>query len=458
MGAVSGGILIEISPGETRAAIVDGKDRLAELLIERQDRPPLEGGIHLGRVTRVEPSLNGAFVTLEGAEDGFLRRSKGLHEGQAVIVQVTREPAGHKGPTLTDRPSIVGRFLALTPGRDDVTFARGLGNGRRRAQLETLAARLLSIAGCGFAIRAAAAQADDDFLSAEARRLRGDWAAIQQAAEAEKAPACLRAAPGLIETVLRDRQGNVVLIDDPVGYRRAEALVQDRLPDWRGLLERHNERTPLFETYGIAEDVDAVCERSVSLPDGLRLTFDPVEALTAIDVDSGAGGRRTADDAILRANRTALTEVARQIRLRNLSGLIVVDFLNMRRKTVRSEFLQAARRAFRDDPVQVDVLGLTAAGLLELTRRRIAPPLHERLIERGAFRADATAAGCAALRAVLRLTGSGKPVITAPARIIAALEGPLAAGRAEVDRRMGQPIILRAAAPEAPWEAALERG
>lgn len=453
---MSGGILIEVSPGETRGAIVDDNGRLVELLIERMNRPSLEGGIHLGRVTRVEASLNGAFVALADGQDGFLRRSKGLHEGQSVLVQVTREASGGKGPTLSDRPSMVGRYLALTPMRSDVTYSARLGNGRRRAQLETLVSRLQVEEG--FALRAAAVDVEDDDIVAELARLQDDWREIQDAAAARETPARLAPPPDLIARVLRDQEAGQVVIDDPLAFRKAEALASEHMPGWRGLLQRHDDATPLFEAYGLAEEVEAVCERTVILPDGIRLTIDPLEALTAIDVDSGAGGRRTADDAILRVNRAALGEVARQVRLRNLSGLIVVDFLNMRRKNVRSEFLQAARRAFRGDPVQVDVMGLTAAGLLELTRRRIAPPLHELLTARPSAGPTAAASACAALRAVLRLTGPGSPVLVAAPEIIDLLEGPLAAARAEVDRRMGQPVALRAEKMARQWDVKLERG
>ena len=456
---MNGGILIEVSPGETRAAIVDGDGRLVELSIERIDRPAREGGIHLGRVTRVEPSLNGAFVTFADGMDGFLRRSKGLHEGQSIVVQVTREAGDGKGPALTDKPTVVGRYMALTPDRSDETFSARLGSGRRRAQLESLTQRLRQITDTGFAVRAAAAHATDDDIAAEASRLSGDWADIQKKAAEGKAPALLAAAPGLIARVLRDGEGSQAVIDDPRAYREAESLARERMPDWRGLLQRHDERAALFEAFGIADDVEAVCDRVVTMPDGVRLTIDPVEALTAIDVDSGAGGRRGSDDAILRVNRAALSEVARQVRLRNLSGLIVVDFLNMRRKALRSQFLQAARRAFRGDPMQVDVLGMTAAGLLELTRRRGSPPLQEMLMVARAETGPAPAtAACAILRAVLRLTGPGRPVVIAAPKVIAALEVPLAPARAEVDRRMGQPLTLRADASRRKWEVILEQG
>ena len=200
-----------------------------------------------------------------------------------------------------------------------------------------------------------------------------------------------------------------------------------------------------------------ICDRTVTLPDGLRLTIDPVEAMTVIDVDSGAGGRRTADDAILKVNRAALSEVARQVRMRTLSGLIVVDFLNMRKKTVRSQFLQAARRAVRADPDQAEALGLTAAGRLELTRRRTTPPLHERLVEQQGERPAAAASACAALRDVLRLTGPGKPVVTAAAPLLLVLEGPLKAATEEVERRMGQKLVLRPAESGESWSVMLEK-
>ena len=153
----------------------------------------------------------------------------------------------------------------------------------------------------------------------------------------------------------------------------------------------------------------------------------------------------------------ALSEAVRQVRLRNISGLVVIDFLNMRKTSVRRQFLQTARKAFRDDPMQVDVLGLTAAGVLELTRRRAAPPLHEFLIETAAAQPAATALACASLRAVLRLTGPGTPVITAPYPVIKVLETSLASACREVDRRMGQNVRLHVDALRSPWDVMMDR-
>lgn len=457
MAAVTEAMLIEVSPGETRIAVLDDAGGLIELLIERADRPASEGSIHLGRIRRIESALNGAFVALGDGQDGFLRRAGGLHEGQAVLVQVTREAGDGKGPALTDNPSIVGRYLTLHPDRDAVNYSARLGSGRRRAQLEALAPQLRDRAGAGIAVRAMAVVAADADILAEAERLSNEWGDIQRAAADAAAPALLVLPPDPIARALRDRDGGTVVIDDPQAFRAAEQLVRDRMPDRRGMLKRYDERMPVFEAYGVAEEVEGACDRVVTLEGGARLTIDPVEALTAIDVDSGAGGRRVAEDAILRTNRAVLPEIARQVRLRNLSGLIVVDFLRMRRKDARAQLVQSARRAFRNDPVQTDVLGITAAGLLELTRRRGAPPLHELLREPAGSFPAAGAETCAVLRAVLRLNGAGHPVADVAPAVLAALEGPFAVARAEVDRRMGQKLVVRAEAGRRGWEVRMAR-
>ncbi len=458
MNTVRGAMLVEVSPGETRIALVDPDGVLLEFFVERRNRPEREGGIHLGRVTRIEKSLNGAFVRLADGTDGFLRRAKGLHEGQAVLVQVTRDASGGKGPTLTDKPSVVGRYLALTPSRSDITFSVGLGSGRRRAELEKLSDRLVAVAESGLAIRGAAAFVDDEALVAEAARLRDDWAVIQERVKSDSAPSVLQTPSGSLARMLRDREGGEVVIDGPGVFRSIESLVRDRMPDRRGQVHRHDGQSPLFETHGIAGDVDEICERIVRLPNGARLTIDPVEALTAIDVDSGAGGRRAAEDANLRTNLAVLPEVARQVRLRNLSGLIVVDFISMQRKAMRAQFMQSARRAFRADPMQVDVMGMTSAGLLELTRRRASPPLHDLLMTRTKAVPAAETSACALLRAVLRLTGPGRPVARAAPSIVAVLQGTLSDARAEVDSRMGQSLVLHADTAISDWDVSMEKG
>ena len=452
-------LLIEVSPGETRAALVDGSGRLAEFMVERMGRESLVGAVVLGRVLRVEKGLDAAFVEIGAARPGFLRRAPDVHEGAAVLVQVTRDAAGDKGAGLAWRPTMIGRYLAITPGRDGVNWSRGIRGGRERARLEeTIEA--FAREDEGLAVRAHALEADGDMLAAEADRLRTRWRDIEVAAAAAKPPATLLSAPGLIETLLRDRAGGEVVLDDRAALAKAETLVGEAMPDLDGCLEFHAGPVPLFAAAGIEEQLDAALARTVDLPAGGRLTFDRTEALTAVDVDAGsAGGRKSAAAAGLAVNLEAAAEAARQITLRNIGGLIVIDFISMRDKGNRRKVVEAVRRAFRGVAVATDVLGMTAAGLVEITRRRAGPSLGETMLrsEDPAPNLDPEAAACAALRAALRQTGAGRPVLEASPRVIGALEGVLAPALAETNRRLGQALELRSDPGHDCFDVKLER-
>ncbi len=449
--------LIEVSPGETRAATVGEDGRLVEFQIERIDRPSLIGGVYRGRVTRVESGLGGAFVAIGAACDGFLRPGKGLHEGQAVTVQVIRDAAGTKGPALTARVALTGRYVGWTPGRPGTVFSPRLGGGRRRAELEALAPGLI-LDGEGISIRAAALWVDDEAVTAEVARLRREWAVLDKAARDAEVLAALVAPPSLIERVLRDGDAGDIVIDDRVAYRLANAAIAATMPDRAGALYRHDAKEPIFEAHGIADDVAALGDRIVTVPRGPRLTFDATEALMAIDVDSASGGRGTSEDAILKTNITALSEIARQIRLRNLSGLIVIDFISMRRRASNTRLLQAARKAFRRDRQQIDVLGVTGAGLLEVTRRRRAPPIDSYLLQRGPARQTPAAAACAILRDAVRVSGGEMPEVHAAPDIVAALLGPFSDALAQVNRRLGQEMSLNPVPGKTDWEITIRSG
>lgn len=452
-------VLIEVSPGETRAALVDGDGRLAEFMVERMGRESLVGAIVLGRVVGVEKGLDAAFVEIGAARPGFLRRAPDVHEGAAVVVQVTRDATGEKGTGLAWRPTMVGRYLAITPGRDGVNWSRSIRGGRERERLEGEIEALVH-EDEAIAVRAHAVSADRDMLAAEADRLRARWRDIESAATTAKPPATLLSAPGLIETLLRDRAGGAVVFDDRAALAKTETLVGEAMPDLAEHLELHTRSEPLFAAAGIEEQLEAALARVVELPGGGRLTFDRTEALTAIDVDAGgAGGRKSAEAAALAVNLEAAAEVARQIALRNIGGLIVVDFVSMRDKGNRRKLVEAVRRAFRGAAVTVDVLGMTAAGLVEITRRRSGPSLGEMLLQPDdrAPNPDPEATACAALRAALRQTGAGRPVLEASPRVIGALEGVLAPALAETNRRLGQALELRADPGHDRYRLKLER-
>jgi len=227
--------------------------------------------------------------------------------------------------------------------------------------------------------------------------------------------------------------------------RLAEAAKQST-PDLDGRIALHDGRQPLFAEAGIEDQIAEALSRTVALPRGGSLVFDVLEALTAIDVNmGGAGTGRSSDDAILTLNRVAAAEAARQVMLRNIAGLIVIDFVSMRNKGNRRHLVEAVRRAFAGDRVVVDVLGMTPAGLVEVTRQRRGRSLADLVCMPPRRDPDwqPAALACAALRAALRTLGAGRPVLRCHPSVAASLRGDLVGALAETERRLGQSLELR---------------
>lgn len=438
-------VLVEVSPGETRIAFLDEAGRLLELIVERASRPPTIEAICLGRVTRIEKGMDAAFVDIGLPEHAFLDRAAGLHEGEAAIVQVVREAAAGKAPAVRRRVRLAGRYLALLPDGEGVSWPRGSVGGRQRNDVAALLASLARD-GEGWAVRTAALDVPAEHLAAEVDRLRARWTAVTTAAPSARAPALLMPAPAATVRVLRDRAGEGgTVIDDRQAFLEAERLVVREMPDLAGSLAHHGDAEALFDRAEVEDQIEAAVARTVALPRGARLTIEATEAMTVIDVDmGGAGERRRTDDAILAVNMAAAAEVARQIRLRNMGGLVVVDFISMRGKGHRRKLVEAQRRLLRDSLVPVDVLGMTPAGLVEITRRRDGPSLGEVLVasELRPVRFSRESVACAALRAVLRTRGAGSLALRAGPEVVAVLRGPLRGAFEEVQRRVGGSLAL----------------
>lgn len=456
--SVAQDIFIEVSPGESRVAVVDREGRLIALEVERLGEESLLGTICLGRVTRIDQGAGGAFVEAGLGEARFLPRSKGVHEGQALIVQVSRDAWRGKGPALTMRPTLPGRYLVLRPGDPGLRWPRGAGAARKDllAALEKLAAP-----DEGVTVRTGATRADAALVTAELPRLRSRWNAVQASAKDAAGPGILLRPPGLAHRVLREWvvTGQVVTDDRRLAAELSAAL-REEAPDLAARVVLHSGDAPIFAAAGIDEQIDDALARTVPLPGGGSLVIDTLEALTAIDVNLGGGeGRRLTEDAIFRLNRDAGDMAARQVMLRNIAGLIVIDFVSMRNKGNRRKLVEAVRRAFRDDRATVDVLGMTPAGLVEVTRQRRGRPLADVMLvppER-APRLRPEAAACEALRTALRRLGAGRPVLRCAPAVAAALEGPLRPALDETARRLGRPLELRPDPACADFEILLER-
>ena len=437
-------IFLEVSPGEMRAAAVDEDGQLVALEVERLGEASLVGTICLARVTRTEG--DSAFLDLGVATPGFLARAKGLHEGEALIVQISRDAWGGKGVAVTRNPMLSGRYLVLRPDASGLQWSRAL-NARARQALEPSVQSVVRDDD-GVTVRTNAALAEPDDLIAEAERLRADWQAIAVQAGQSKAPSVLAPAPDLPDRLLRDAApGGGLIADDRRVVAEMTARAKEVAPDLSGGIALHDMREPLFEAADVEDQIAEALSRRVMLADGANLVIDALEALTAIDVNlGGATGRRRSEDAIFRLNGAAADAAARQVMLRNIAGLVVIDFVSMRSKGNRRKLVERVRRAFADDTVAVDVLGMTPAGLVEVTRQRRGRSLADMMLQPAVGEASMrpAAAACAALRAVLRQLGAGRPVLRCAPDVARALEGALRPALDETARRLGQSLRIEA--------------
>jgi ribonuclease G len=460
-------LLINVAPGETRVAIVE-QDRLREITLIRGEQKSVVGNIYLGRVERVLPGVQAAFVDVGLPRSGFLalpdaRPSGGrvggerdritdyASEGDTVLVQVLSDATADKGVKLTARLTLAGRYLVLTPGQADIRLSRRIAMAPRE-RLEGLLERLAE-EGEGFIVRTAAAGAADDRLAVDVAELRGAWAGVMERRKDSDPPACLYRDVDTISRFLRDGAGFYlarVIVDDGKAMVGIRDYCVGAALDLANHLVRHDGPESLFEHYGVEEQIDATLTPVVGLASGGSIIIEETAALTAIDVNTGGGGGNPAETA-LRTNLEAAEEIARQARLRNLGGLLAVDFVSMRRHDHGNEVLEALRGAVAGDPCPTFVGNFTRLGLVEMTRRRQRQPLASVLAGdcpacagTGRIKSPLTVA-LEALRGVVRTAraepGRDVTVRAAPA-VIEALEGLAAAACADVEERLGRALRL----------------
>lgn len=405
-------LVISAGPGERRIAVL-ARGRILEIHVARSG--DLVGGVWLGRVVEVNRGVKAAFVDLGTGRPGFL---PGLdHEvGDPVLVQATAEPREGKGCMLSGAPSLPGRLLAFAPFRPGIAVSRRLPLPERRRLEEILTA--LVRPGEGLVARSAAAGQPAETLAAEAEALRRRWEDLAARAKAARWPALLLP-PDPLARLLTDHPGVVrILADDDLAFVEARRF---------GIAER---RPGVMALTGFDDVLAAALEPTAPLPGGGRLTFERTAALIAIDVDGA--GRPPAE-----ANLAAAGEVAAQIRLRGLSGHLVLDAIPERGRGGQDRLLDALRRAVANDPTPTHVVGTSPLGLVEMTRERRRAALDEVLLEPAARRPTPETVALAALREVDR---RGRAVIAAAPEVTEALARMPA--RAEAEARLGRRLAL----------------
>ena len=387
-------------PEELRIAIVQGKV-LETYKVDVAESGLTRGNIYRGLIANIQPSLNAAFINYGAERDGFLaiqdvvpdafyrqprtphpRIDEVLEKGKPIVVQVVKDAIGQKGSALTTSLSLAGRYLVLTPFDDTRGVSRKVEDEETRKKLKGVANSLDLPKGCGVILRTNALDQTKVTLSRDLAALLRLWKRVQAAAMEGKGTRLLYTDQDLILQALRDYLDTSieeVLVDDDDAFHKAEAYMRAFMPRSKTRLVRYSDRVPLFSRYDVEPQIDRIYERRVELPSGGSIVIDATEALTAIDVNSGRSTRAaTQEETALHTNVEAAVEVARQLRLRDLGGIIVVDFIDMRASKNQRRVEKAIKDALKVDKARSTVGRISPNGLLEINRQRIQQALQLR--------------------------------------------------------------------------------
>jgi ribonuclease G len=403
-------ILINWSPQETRVAVVEN-GAVQELHIERTLERGLVGNVYLGKVVRVLPGMQSAFVDI-GLERAAFLHVADLHggppvrtdaplvpierqvfEGQTLTVQVIKDAIGTKGARLSTQVSIAGRMLVFLPHDNHIGISQKIGSPELREQLR---ARMQLLAGGdgperngdkggGFILRTNAEEASDAELAEDIAYLRRAWALIRERAQRSPAGTLLHQDLSLAERVLRDlvnETTQTIRIDSKLQCEALKAFGETYMPGAVAKLEHYRGERPIFDLFGIEEELTRALARRVDLKSGGYLIIDQTEALTTIDVNTGGFvGARNFEDTIFKTNLEAAGAIARQLRLRNLGGIIIADFIDMTREDHQQAVLAELKKQLARDRTRTTVSGFTQLGLVEMTRKRTRESLAHMLCE-----------------------------------------------------------------------------
>ncbi len=385
---------------ELRVALVDGQ-RLYDLDIENRTRIQKKANIYKGKVTRVEPSLEAAFVDFGAERHGFLplkeisrqyyKQNSGnneratikdlVAEGTEVIVQVEKEERGNKGAALTTYVSLAGRYLVLMPNNPKAGGISRRIEGDDRSEIRE-ALRALNIPdGMGLIVRTAGVGKEHEELQWDLDYLLAVWDAIQEAGAQKSAPFLIYQESNVIIRTIRDylrKDIGEVLLDTKESYEEAQSFIQQVMPQYESRIKLYEDKLPLFNRYQIESQIESAFQREVSLPSGGSVVIDPTEALISIDINSSRATRGAdIEETALNTNLEAADEIARQLRLRDMGGLVVIDFIDMTSNRNQREVENRMRDALESDRARVQVGRISRFGLLEMSRQRLRPSLGE---------------------------------------------------------------------------------
>jgi ribonuclease G len=401
---MSGEVLINLTPMETRVAVVEN-GVLQEAFIERSRRRGIVGNIYKGRVVRVLPGMQAAFIDIGLDRAAFIHAyevmpsgtpaeeqlSIGhlLHEGQALVVQVIKEPIGTKGARLTTHLSVPSRYLVYMPDSPNYGVSQRIEDEgereRLRGLLESIKAEQGSEVPGGFIVRTAAEGAASDELQSDMRFLLRLWSKVSERKVTAPAPSVIYDDLPLFMRILRDvirEDVEKVRIDSRENYQKLVEFAEEFMPDALERIEHYGGERPIFDLYSVEDELHKSLGRKVQLKSGGYLVIDPTEAMTTVDVNTGGFvGHRDLEETIFKTNLEAATAIARQLRLRNLGGIIIIDFIDMEDPEHQRQVLRMLEKSLERDHAKTKCTGVTELGLVQLTRKRTRESLEQTLCE-----------------------------------------------------------------------------
>ncbi|HJV04945.1 MAG TPA: Rne/Rng family ribonuclease, partial [Actinomycetota bacterium] len=385
--------------GRLQIAVTEGRE-LMEHYVARTGAGSMVGNIYLGRVQNVLPGMEAAFVDIGRGRNGVLyagevsydedvesagrRIESVLKPGQSVTVQVTKDPLRGKGARLTAQISLPGRYLVYVPDGGASGISRRLPDAERERLRRVL--KKIRPSEAGVIVRTAAEGVSEEELAADLDRLKKAWESVRRKARRARPPKALYEEPDLSERVVRDvfspAEFREIVIDSREVHDRVEAYLKDVAPDLLDRLKFHQGPLPLFEAEHVSEQIHKALERKVWLPSGGYLIIDRVEAMTVIDVNTGKHvGKQNLEQTVVETNLEAAREIARQLRLRDIGGIIVIDFIDMLLASNRAEVVRALQAELAHDKTRSQVFDITHLGLLEMTRKKVSAGLLEAFSE-----------------------------------------------------------------------------
>jgi ribonuclease E len=378
----------------TQIAVVE-EDTIVEHYVTRSDTRSIVGNVYLGRVQNVLPGMEACFVDFGEPRNGVLyagevgivgeegeeipRIESVLRSGQHILVQVTKDPMRAKGARLTALVSIAGRHLVLVPETQSIGVSRRLPD-TERTRLKDIA-QTLRPEGFGLIVRTAAEGASRRDLERDLKRVLDVWSEIKEKADKAKPPKLLYEEPELELRVLRDlfnREVSRCVVDDPDLEHKLRKYIRTTTPDLDHRLELYEDGLPIFEHYRVLEQIRKSLDRRVWLPSGGHIVIDRTEALTVIDVNTGKFvGKSSLEETVFRTNTEAAVEIARQLRLRDIGGIIVVDFIDMEDQSNRDELIAVFRKELERDRSRTQVFDISPLGLVQMTRKNVSAGIVE---------------------------------------------------------------------------------